>query len=140
MTQFNEKKKRRGRNKMANKETVQVFLDEDYFADKKLQMSEEERREQTAKWMKLYKFVRDNLVVTGKISTITWHRWTNVMFAKYNNWRHELMMPSKFNDMMGTKPPSLRFFKNAGKKIYAALKELQEQCVSQQQSETEKGK
>lgn len=103
---------------------IEIFLDEDHFAKQNLKMSEDEKLIRNRKWIDIHLFIRKNLLAPGLISKITFNRWDRVMWGIYNNHRHELMMPSKFNKLFGNKPISLKYFKNAENKIKKQLATL----------------
>ena len=103
---------------------IKYLLDEDYFANKQLEMSEEERKSLSDKWFDAHMFVKKNLLKTGKISKITFNRWDGVIYRKYGYLRHELMMPSEYNKKMGIKPRNMKFFYNAECKIKNELSKL----------------
>jgi len=107
-------------------ENIKIIMDEDFFANKQLEMSEEERKKMSIKWFDLHMFVRRSLLDTKKISKITFHRWDNVIWRKYGYLRHEIMMPSEYNEKMGIKPTNLKYFENACKKIKTELSKLKE--------------
>lgn len=105
-------------------EKFDIILDEDYFAKEKLKLTEKQRMDIVRKYISLSMFVRENILKTRKISLITFHRWDNVLWGRHNNFRHELMMPSKFNKMFGVKPINMKYFKTAEKKILEEIKKL----------------
>ena len=109
-------------------------MDEDFFANKQLKMSEEKRKEMSKKWFALHMFVKKTLLKTGKISKITFKRWDNVIWRKYGYLRHEIMMPSEYNKKMGIKPINLKYFENACKKIKGELSKLNTEGRNSSQS------
>jgi len=108
-------KMKENQNKMP--ERMKIYLDEDYFAKKRLNLDEKEKRNRLRKWLDFHFFVKVNLLEKGKISLITFNRWDRVMWSVFQDTRDDLMMPSKFNEMFDIKPIKMDYFFNAQNKI-----------------------
>ena len=105
-------------------ENIKLIMDEDFFANEQLKMSEEKRKEMSKRWFEIHYFVKKSLLDTKRISKITFRRWDNVIWRKYGYLRHEIMMPSEYNEKMGIKPVNLKYFNNACNKIKNELSKL----------------
>ena len=108
---------------------IKQFVDEGYFARKMDGLDKEDRKKIQWNWLRFKKVIRRNLLDTGKISKITFNRfsrgWTKIFFST------DFFMPvDKFNELMGVKPVDVKYLRSSTIKIVKEMDKLKKEVNS----------
>lgn len=113
-------------------EELKILLDEDFYAKKKEDYSEEDWRKIVKRWIFLDHIVEELLYKKNKIGKITWNRFSRTGWRIYNFNNNNLMMPSKFNELFDIKPVDMKFLISARKKIELELKKVDKSLIKKE--------
>lgn len=103
---------------------MEITLDEDYFAREQMNLTISKRKLIGKKYIYIQILIRKKLLCENKISKTTFNRWAKVMSKIYGYMVHEIMMPNEFNEKLGAKSTSIKYFRNAEMKIAKELKNI----------------